>query len=425
MEAQEPYYIIGISTGTPAAVNRWNENLTLPCPVNRGEGVDCTPVRLTMMDLLHARVNGTSQGTNDENAMSVTPLDHVLAKAFWDHHDAGYPQDLLSVNHDGDVDEFYVSQSTLYSTQANAGLEWRIIVVSPGDVSTDDTITKDGNSGLFAAVIALASFGVVICSAMVIYFFRNRTETSIQYADWRFTCAFIFGSVLLNGSTYTLLGENTDELCLTRLWTFHGLFAMTLSPLFVKIWRMNLLVGKNAVNFTRVTINHTTAACWTLPLIVAQLLILMIFTLVDPPVSTELIETSGSSMVQRIVCQTETNAFVITQGVFIGLILFTGCVLAYKTRNLDSRFKETKQLIFAIYNVSFVFVIISVVVGVSDDMDDNGAKILQGVGVFWGTVCSSAAFVLPRMLQARKMAKRQSQGTRSSIFLKQEDSLMF
>eukprot|EP00567_Pseudictyota_dubia_P008211 CAMPEP_0197434494 /NCGR_PEP_ID=MMETSP1175-20131217/2209_1 /TAXON_ID=1003142 /ORGANISM="Triceratium dubium, Strain CCMP147" /LENGTH=133 /DNA_ID=CAMNT_0042963237 /DNA_START=25 /DNA_END=427 /DNA_ORIENTATION=- len=46
----------------------------------------------------------------------------------------------------------------------------------------------------------------------------------------------------------TLVGPNTDALCLTRLWSFHLLFVIALAPLLVKVYRMHRLVGKRRLN---------------------------------------------------------------------------------------------------------------------------------------------------------------------------------
>ena len=89
-------------------------------------------------------------------------------------------------------------------------------------------------------------------------------------------------------------------------------------------------------------------------MILVQATILLCFTFVDPPVPTEVIEKEEGTIVQRIICSTETNAFYITQVVFEVGIVAIGCFLAYMTRNLQDEFGEAKQLIFAMYNVAFV-----------------------------------------------------------------------
>jgi hypothetical protein len=306
----------------------------------------------------------------------------------------------------------YVSQSTLFE-QAGAQLTWRVIIVAPGVESNTDSITK--GDPLFVVVCVIGGLGFFICSAIFCVMFSQRKEKAVIFADWRFTCAFIFGCICLNGSTFTLLGENTDVTCLLRMWSFHLFFAVALAPLFVKVWRINQLVGTGmSRSIRRRSISNCKAAMYTLPVILAQAAILLIFTFVDPPKRTEVIENNNGMVVQRAVCDHETHAFLITVLIFEALLVLAGCCLAYRTRNLGDDFGEAKQLMFAMYNIAFVGGIIVLVVNVAD-MDGNGQSVLQAVGVWWGTVFSTAAFVLPRLVQVRQRRNDSRQNASSAL----------
>ena len=93
-----------------------------------------------------------------------------------------------------------------------------------------------------------------------------------------------------------------------------------------------------------------------------------------------------------------------------------GCVLAYKTRNLDPRFGEAKQLGFAMYNIAFTGIIIITISGVVP-MDQVNKKMLQTVGVLWGTLFCSSAFVVPRLFE---VTKRKKPGTHANRVWKNE-----
>lgn len=152
--------------------------------------------------------------------------------------------------------------------------------------------------------------------------------------------------------------------------------------------------------YQRTTITNTQAALYTLPFVLTQAAILIVFTLVDPPKPTEIL-TMEDGFTRRIVCDTETNAFFIVQIVLEAGMVFVGCALAYLQRNMDDKFGESKQLLVAMYNIALVGMIVLVVINVAD-MDGAGEKILQSIGLFWGSVISTAAFVLPRMIQIHR-----------------------
>ena len=81
--------------------------------------------------------------------------------------------------------------------------------------------------------------------------------------------------------------------------------------------------------------------------------------------------------------------------------MLIGCTLAIKTRNLDPRFGEAKQLAFAMYNIAFTGIVIIVVLNLVE-LEYTTKVILHAAGVCWGTVFSSFAFVLPRLLAIKK-----------------------
>lgn len=122
-------------------------------------------------------------------------------------------------------------------------------------------------------------------------------------------------------------------------------------------------------------------------------------TFVDPPQATEVFDDSFS---RRIVCQTETPLLFVSLTLVVeaGLIV-VGCALAFVQRNMDEKFGESKQLLVAMYNIALVQIVVQVVTGTAD-MDGSGAKLLQVIGVLFGSTISAAAFVLPRMVQIQR-----------------------
>ena len=380
-EAQEPYYIIASSTQSPASTSVLTSDPSKPCPVTVGINVPCTPVRISVGNL------------------SGHSMDSVLVSAFERQEQAGYPQELVIVETGtGLNDPIYISQSTLFVPELGANLQWRVIIVSPGGKSTSDAVTRTDNFTLFVGICMIGGVGFAICLGFFLYFYGKRKERAVIHADWRFTCAFIVGCSLLNLSSYALLGNNTDTTCLARMWTFHMLFVVALSPLFVKVWRLKQLVGSPSIR--RVSISNARAAMYTLPVVMIQLGLLFIITFVDPPKQDEVIEESGGVVVQHTICATNTKLLLIVEASFESALVVIGCILAYQTRNVDRKFGEAKQLIFAMYNIALVGIII-VVVMTFGQLTNAVSTFLQAVGVFWGSVVSSAAFVLPRMLEIR------------------------
>ena len=383
-EEEEPNYIVASSTGRNSATKVLAADESKPCPDSGSSDTSICAVAREQM-----------------SGLSGSPDDDLLVKAYKEQLAQGYPRDLLTFKLDDDnvEDDLYIMQSTKY--RPGGDLKWIILVISPSGKASADAITTENS--LFGLVCVVASLGFLLCLAMFTQLYRKRQERAIILADWRFTLAFLLGCALLNISSFTLLGENTEALCLTRMWAFHFLFALALSPLFVKVWRMWRMAGTpNRPS----GVDNSTAALLSLPIVAFQTLILLIFTFVDPPQPKEIIDFEEGIILQSIVCSQNSNAFVIVVTIYEASLILVGCVLAYVTRNLDSQLGEAKPLMFSMYNIAFIGSITTVIL-YTMKIDGVGRIMLRTIGTFWGTVFSSAAFVLPRLMRVTVERKRQ------------------
>ena len=320
-EDNNPNYIIALSTGSPANTLVLSEDPTKPCPVDSGTDIPCDPVRVQMADL-----TGTRQ-------------DDILSKAYEKHLESGYPKELISIRASDDVDaSVYLSQSALYE-QPGANLRWRVIIASPGERSDSDAILK-GNP-LFPTILVIGCFGFVICMIFFVIFYRKRKKRAVLYADFRFTSAFILGCAFFNCATLTLIGPNTNALCMLRMWSFHLLLVIPIAFLLVKTWRMWRLVGTS--NVQRKEISNAQTLMYALPMIGLQVLILLSISLTDPPLQTEETKVSEGTLTQHIVCSHKTVALSVVEIIYEAGLVLTGCILSFQTRHMDARFGESKQ----------------------------------------------------------------------------------
>jgi hypothetical protein len=91
-----------------------------------------------------------------------------------------------------------------------------------------------------------------------------------------------------------------------------------LSPLFVKVWRMCQLLDASIV-FKRKNITNFQSFLYTLPLFFVEMLILLVFSLIDPPRPTEELGVGNVGVGEQVIsCQHRTDSFFITQTIFAG-----------------------------------------------------------------------------------------------------------
>mmetsp|Transcript_26387 Transcript_26387/g.40020 ORF Transcript_26387/g.40020 Transcript_26387/m.40020 type:complete len:912 (-) Transcript_26387:122-2857(-) len=405
VEDEFPNYAIASSTGSKVYKMHLKSDPKKGCDGSNINSLDCEAVRLSAEDFYTS---------------SNKRCDMVLVRALEQQQEEGYPEGLVVSTAEDEYSsdanllqtsseestcdrKYYVSQSLVYE-QEGKNLKWRIIVAMPATLSTQDSITP--SSPLFGIVLSIAILGFLFCLSLFIVYYGQRKKKEVVMSDWRFSSAFILACALLNLSTLSYLGESTDATCMLRMWLVPFFVVLPLAPLLVKVWRMYQLVGK-AATFRRRKITHRTAIFYTLPVLVTQVLILTIFTVVDPSKTTEEIDTEGGSRIQHVVCgwESETHAFMTTQMVFVGGLVVFGCYLAYKSRNLDSSFSEAKPMVLAMYNIAMAGGVVWLIIYVMDS-EQATSYLVACIGIFWGTIFSSCAFVLPRLLRVRKREQR-------------------
>jgi len=369
VEETSPNYLIATSKGGIGSKRVLASDETQLCPEDGME--ECKTVRVKVADFGGA-----------------------VSLAFDMHLEQQFPEArLLPVSFDGSV---YASQTIMFDLLGDH-MKWRILIMSPIEAASEDVISA--NEALSIGILVPSLFGALVCSLFLALFLKHRRTREVASSDWRFTGAFIFNCILLNLSCLSFLGENTDELCLLRMWLLHFFFVLTIAPLLVKTYRMYLLVGKSEIN--RTSLPHTKTALMMTPFIVVEVLILLIFTFVDPSKETELIEQDGSTVSYRVVCSHDTEAFFATQLVYSGGLLLVGCFLSFKSRNVRKELNDAKPLIIAMYNIALVSSLVLIVAKVVN-IPDGPIRVLVTVGVAWSTFFSSSVFVLPRLLQVQR-----------------------
>jgi hypothetical protein len=92
-----------------------------------------------------------------------------------------------------------------------------------------------------------------------------------------------------------------------------------------------------------------------LPFILVEVLILLVFTLIDPSKSKgEIVEQDGVTS-YRTICAHDSLTFYGIQLAYECCLVLAGCYLSFKTRKMkDDKFGESKQLILSMYNIALV-----------------------------------------------------------------------
>ena len=374
-EVDEPNYVVASSTGSKGVRKVLKSDESKEC-LDPDSG-DCKAVRVPVSEL--------AENTRDKH----------ISKAFLDQKSRGFPASELVPSEVEGEDFLYATLTQEYSIP-EAELSWMIMMMMPIETETADTLMPGDT--LSSVLIAVSVIGVLVCSILCGSIIYNRKHREVAVSDWRFMGLFVGACALLNASTLSFLGPNTDSLCLTRMWLVHWFFVLALSLLFVKTFRIYKLVGSGAV---RRTISHKKTLQMALPFVLVQTAILLIFTFLDPNKQTSIVQEEGSRVDHRYVCEHKTSAFFVLMLIYEGGLLVVGCVLAFKTRHLRSEFNESKEIILAMYDTAVVASILLIVCNAVVEFQGE-KRLLFCVGIFWSTCFACSVFVIPRLMQVRK-----------------------
>lgn len=89
--------------------------------------------------------------------------------------------------------------------------------------------------------VALSIIGMIVCVAVFLFVFANRTEKIIKKSQPIFIYIFITGGFLMNLSILAFLGPNNDRNCLLRPWALDISTTIMFAPLLMKLHRIDIL----------------------------------------------------------------------------------------------------------------------------------------------------------------------------------------
>ena len=136
---------------------------------------------------------------------------------------------------------------------------------------------------------------------------------------------------------------------------------MTVATLFAKVWRVYKLAGSSS-RMLKVTYTNNQLTLRAFLVVLVEIAILTVCSFVDPPRATGKMHEVDGLPQQCTLCKRNTDIFLYSQIAYFVTIIAFGCVLSFLSRNIDSRFGESRQLLFGMYNTALT-VLVLVVLG--------------------------------------------------------------
>jgi len=192
---------------------------------------------------------------------------------------------------------------------------------------------------------------------------------------------------LLVGATIYYNDNWANASCMATHWFFNFGFGVSFSALFAKMWRINKILGNSVERFRRVVVQPRDVAVPGIIIVLGNLLITLIWQLVDPLrlvwVDDESgpVDQFGRPTDKLPECDSEEGLDVYFRMIIFCLnaaIIVGANFQAYRARNISTEFSESVYIAYAM-GIILQALIISIPVFFYDGASGNAAYIAQSI----------------------------------------------
>lgn len=188
--------------------------------------------------------------------------------------------------------------------------------------------------------------------------------------------------------------ETLDKLCMMGPWLATVGHLVTYGALFTKLWRIN-----KVLQFSRKKINTNAVAAPMFALILLAIVILMIWTIVDPSKwqREEIDEITGESIGQ---CSSDSLTVFLPLLLVVGIIPpFLTCFMAWKTRDVDDMYSESSW-IFTLVVVQIQVLLVGIPVAVIlSDISTDGSYLGKTLVMFTIPMSMILLIMVPKIVR--------------------------
>ncbi|CAB9516275.1 acid type B receptor subunit 2 [Seminavis robusta] len=263
------------------------------------------------------------------------------------------------------------------------------------------------------AGLVLMAISCLMSISFGAWVYWNRNDRVVQSLQPVFLIGLCVGTFILCFSILPLsivdeLEKESarDHACQATPWLIVLGFNMIMSSLYAKLWRINKLFGGNS--FVRVAITARQAVIATSALFVTNLILLGIWTIVDP-LKWEIRHVPGEEWNQYGAC---SNVGPAGQGLYATIFVLTMINLvlashqAFKAHNISDEFSESTSLGFAVFTSAQIVVVgLPILFLISEDNPD-AQYLLQTMMIFAISTSGLLLIFVPIILHQRERQRQ-------------------
>ncbi|EDW52640.1 GM13020 [Drosophila sechellia] len=208
-------------------------------------------------------------------------------------------------------------------------------------------------NSLFALIpMAIAIFGIAVTSIVIVLFAKNHDTPLVRASGRELSYTLLFGILVCYCNTFALIAKPTIGSCVLQRFGIGVGFSIIYSALLTKTNRISRIFHSASKSAQRLKyISPQSQVVITTSLIAIQVLITMIWMVVEPP-GTRFYYPDRREVILK--CKIQDMSFLFSQ--LYNMILITVCTIyAIKTRKIPENFNESKFIGFTMYTTCIIW----------------------------------------------------------------------
>ncbi|KAH8269764.1 hypothetical protein KR018_001288, partial [Drosophila ironensis] len=208
-------------------------------------------------------------------------------------------------------------------------------------------------NSLFSIIpMSIAVFGIAVTIMVIVLFARNHDTPLVRASGRELSYTLLFGILVCYCNTFALIAKPTIGSCVVQRFGIGVGFSIIYSALLTKTNRISRIFHSASKSAQRLKyISPQSQVVITASLIAIQVLITMIWMVVEPP-GTRFYYPDRREVILK--CKIQDMSFLFSQ--LYNMILITICtVYAIKTRKIPENFNESKFIGFTMYTTCIIW----------------------------------------------------------------------
>ena len=203
-----------------------------------------------------------------------------------------------------------------------------------------------------ATSIAIACVGLVIVGFASCVFAAHFNNNVVKASSRELTAFLLVGILLCYLMPFPFIAKPSPAICAIRRFGIGFSFSICFSPILVRVVRIHRIFNREASAKPQICVSPLSLAVFTLLIILAQVMILVIWLGIEPPSIKHAFDVSSGTI------QCGENPYIglsIALGYNVILLLCT-LYFAFRTRKVPENFNETKFINLTTYALMIIWI---------------------------------------------------------------------